>query len=176
MIKTILVPFDGSNHANKALNLASDIAEKYGARIVLLHVLLRHSSTDEVLTLCEKLKAPKSVVDKVEDVVNSAYAAAAASPYSGPVSLPIPAETLNEIGKLITARASSILEERNLNNYDIQIVDANPADCILAAAEHEKADMIVMGSRGLGRLTGLFMGSVSHKVNNHSTCTCVTVK
>ena len=41
MIKTILVPTDGSDHANKATTLAADIAEKYGARLVLLHVMSR---------------------------------------------------------------------------------------------------------------------------------------
>ncbi len=39
MIKTILVPTDGSEHAKKAVLLASDIAEKFDARMVVLHVL-----------------------------------------------------------------------------------------------------------------------------------------
>ena len=38
MIKTILVPVDGSEHARKAVLLASDIAEKYEAGLVLLHI------------------------------------------------------------------------------------------------------------------------------------------
>jgi nucleotide-binding universal stress UspA family protein len=39
MFQTILVPTDGSVHAGKALQLATDIAEKYTARLVLLHVV-----------------------------------------------------------------------------------------------------------------------------------------
>jgi len=39
MIKTILVPTDGSDHANKAVGLATDLALKYGASLVLLHVI-----------------------------------------------------------------------------------------------------------------------------------------
>ena len=41
MIKKILVPVDGSAHSIKAAELASDLAAKYGAEILLLHVLLR---------------------------------------------------------------------------------------------------------------------------------------
>jgi nucleotide-binding universal stress UspA family protein len=33
-----------------------------------------------------------------------------------------------------------------------------------------------MGSRGLGKMAGVLMGSISHKVSHLSKCTCVTVK
>jgi nucleotide-binding universal stress UspA family protein len=39
LIKRILVATDGSDHANKAIEIASDIAQKYDATIVLLHVV-----------------------------------------------------------------------------------------------------------------------------------------
>jgi nucleotide-binding universal stress UspA family protein len=39
MIKKILVPTDGSDHAKKAIEIASDLALKYGATICLLHVV-----------------------------------------------------------------------------------------------------------------------------------------
>ncbi|MGI9462359.1 MAG: universal stress protein, partial [Aestuariivirgaceae bacterium] len=46
MIKKILVPVDGSPHSVKAVELASDLASKYGAEIILLHVLLRGHMPD----------------------------------------------------------------------------------------------------------------------------------
>ena len=36
--------------------------------------------------------------------------------------------------------------------------------------------MIFLGSRGLGDVGGLLMGSVSHKVMHLAPCTCVAVK
>ncbi len=36
---TILVPTDDSEHVGKAVALAADIAARYGARLVLLHVV-----------------------------------------------------------------------------------------------------------------------------------------
>ena len=52
----------------------------------------------------------------------------------------------------------------------------DPASRILETAAAEQADMIVMGSRGLGGLKGLLVGSVSNKVNHLAKCTCVCVK
>ena len=38
-MQTILVPFDGSKHALKALHIASDLAEKYKCQICLVSVI-----------------------------------------------------------------------------------------------------------------------------------------
>jgi nucleotide-binding universal stress UspA family protein len=42
------------------------------------------------------------------------------------------------------------------------------AEAILNVAETEKFDLIVMGSRGLGQLQGLLIGSVSDRVIRHA--------
>ena len=39
LIKRILVPVDGSEHADRALDYALDLAEKYNASIEILNVL-----------------------------------------------------------------------------------------------------------------------------------------
>ena len=50
------------------------------------------------------------------------------------------------------------------------------AKAILNAAEAEGADVIVMGSRGLSDLSGLLLGSVTHKVIQLSHCTVVVAR
>ena len=55
-------------------------------------------------------------------------------------------------------------------------VTGEPADEILKAAENHKVDLIILGSRGLGRFSRAFLGSVSTKVLHHAHCTCITVK
>lgn len=47
------------------------------------------------------------------------------------------------------------------------------ASAILETAKG--ADLVVLGSRGLGGFTGLLLGSVSHHVAHHATCPVVIV-
>lgn len=51
-----------------------------------------------------------------------------------------------------------------------------PAEEILRRATAENIDLIVMGSRGLGHIKGLFLGSVSRRVLNHATASILLVK
>jgi nucleotide-binding universal stress UspA family protein len=39
--KTILVAVDGSTHAIKTVEVAADVAQRYGAKLVILHVVAR---------------------------------------------------------------------------------------------------------------------------------------
>ncbi|GFR75687.1 stress response protein nhaX [Elysia marginata] len=48
------------------------------------------------------------------------------------------------------------------------VMASRPGEGIIKAAEEEKADMIVLGSRGQGQLRRTFMGSVSDYVVHHS--------
>jgi len=52
----------------------------------------------------------------------------------------------------------------------------DPAEEILRNAERKKVDLIVMGSRGLGKFSRVILGSVSTKVLSNAKCTCITVK
>ena len=47
---------------------------------------------------------------------------------------------------------------------------------IAGYAKDHGADLTVMGSRGLGNLSGLLLGSVSHKVMQVAHCPCMVVR
>jgi len=52
-----------------------------------------------------------------------------------------------------------------------EVVSTGPGDtaaAIVDAAKDENAGLIVMGSRGLGEVTGILLGSVTHKVLQHT--------
>ena len=173
MIKTILVPTDGSDHAGKAVALASDIAEKYGAKLVILHVLRRGGLTEEARHMAE-----------VEHLAEPAAA-------GGPFAANTPASSAavlqrsrsedegriqSRIGERILGAAEMTARDNNVEQIETRMEEGDPVKGILEAAEQAKANLIVMGCRGLSDLKGLLMGSVSHKVSQLAPCTCVTVK
>ena len=80
------------------------------------------------------------------------------------------------LGNRIIARGKAVADEKGITNVKGVIEDGDPAERILACAQRENADLIVIGNRGLGDFKGLVLGSVSHKVSSLAECTCVTVK
>jgi nucleotide-binding universal stress UspA family protein len=56
------------------------------------------------------------------------------------------------------------------------LLEGPPAEAILAAAEARQSDLIIMGTRGLGKLAGLLVGSQSQKVLSHANCPVLLVR
>ncbi len=79
-------------------------------------------------------------------------------------------------GEDIIRKAEKDARKKGIKNVQISLVDGDPTSEILKYAEENDVDMIVLGSRGLGKLGMLMLGSVSHKVCNIAQRTCVTVK
>ena len=48
-----------------------------------------------------------------------------------------------------------------------------PGNTIVSAAEEEKAGMVVMGTRGMGKVRRTILGSVSDYVVHHASCPVV---
>lgn len=50
------------------------------------------------------------------------------------------------------------------------------AEAIIAVLQSRDIDLVVMGTRGLGRLSGLVLGSQSQKVVHHAPCPVLLVR
>jgi nucleotide-binding universal stress UspA family protein len=57
-----------------------------------------------------------------------------------------------------------------------EVLEGPPAEAILAMAATSEVDLIVMGTRGLGRLAGLLLGSQSQKVAAYAKCPVLLVR
>ncbi len=148
MIKKVLVAVDGSEHSLKAVDYAIDVALKYGSEMYLLHVI-------DKVEIPEELKKYASV-EKIED----------------------PPEYLvfNEIGNRILKQMEEKARESGIKKVHAVVQEGDPAEKITAFARDNDVDWIFMGSRGLGGVKGLLMGSVSNKVCHLTDSTCITVK
>ena len=76
----------------------------------------------------------------------------------------------------ITSEAKTRATKPGLARVPAHPAEGNTANEIVAMAKSEGVDMLFLGSRGLGEITGLLLGSASHKVVSLAPCTCVTVK
>ena len=59
---------------------------------------------------------------------------------------------------------------------EIEQLEGGAAEAILEVAKTRGSDVIVMGSRGLGKLAGLVLGSTSQKVVSHAPCPVLIVR
>jgi len=75
----------------------------------------------------------------------------------------------------VERRTGQVLEEAG-GPYFCRREIGHPVDMIVNVAGREKADLIVMGSRGLGGLESFLLGSVSDRVLHHAHCPVLIVK
>jgi nucleotide-binding universal stress UspA family protein len=57
-----------------------------------------------------------------------------------------------------------------------EMIEGDPAEVIIDVAQTHNSNIIVMGSRGLGKLAGLLLGSTSQKVVSHAPCPVLIVR
>lgn len=80
-----------------------------------------------------------------------------------------------KVGQVILDEAREILGDTTLEVRE-ELLEGPAAEGILRVAEARNADLIVMGTRGLGTLGGLLLGSVSSKVVQHAHCPVMLVR
>lgn len=145
--KNIMVPYDGSVHAKKALSQACDLAlAGDGTKVYIASIcnMISAMSNFDQVSIAEGCLTTKLSKD-LEDQCKHDLAEAVASVPEG-----VNHEELFEIG--------------------------SPGPALLELADDHKIDLIVMGSRGLGPLKGIFMGSVSSYMVSRSKCPVLIVK
>jgi nucleotide-binding universal stress UspA family protein len=107
-------------------------------------------------------------------------------PYLGAwqtVYAPLPAPEVDEArqkketaaGEALLARTRSLLKRHAIESTAV-LQRGDAATQILEYASENNIDLIVAGSRGLGPLKALWMGSVSRKLVHYANCSVLIVK
>lgn len=176
MFSRIVVPVDGSDHARKAVAVAADLAQKYGAELVLFHVLLRHQMTEELrhAAAVEHLPAEGGAAagQGVPGVPEGRFPADIEWREKGDA----PRELLDAVARYVLDGARHMARDHGAGAVRTMVADGDPADAILETIGETGADLVVLGSRGLGPVRELFAGSVSHKVAQRAPCTVIAVR
>jgi len=145
----ILVCTDGSKYSQKALEEASVIVKGCNVNeVAIIHVYEKFDSF------------PISVEGNIEQTeINR-----------------LMMEEYKKKGEKILSEALKFIEGKNIKARTI-LKKGHPADTIISVAQGEGFHMIVIGSRGLGGLKKLFLGSVSNAIIQEvKNCSVLVVK
>ncbi len=79
-------------------------------------------------------------------------------------------------GIIQSALAKLKATEDTSSKISSEIIQGSPRQVIVEEAERWNADLVVMGSRGLGTWNRLLLGSVSNSVVHHANCSVEIVR
>jgi len=140
--RRILVPIDFSDHSDRALETARELAKAFEAKLLLLH--------------CYQV-SPGAV-----------------SPYG----IVLPESFDREVREAAARRLEEWREKAAADGIDAEALLASsyPSMGIADAASEQKADLIVMGTRGLSGIKHVLLGSVAERTLRTAPCPVLTVK
>ena len=84
-------------------------------------------------------------------------------------------EALESEANQILDRARKRVRRHGVTAAKFQTAWGDPAQAIIDTVQREKADILVLGRRGRGRLSGLLLGSVSQKLTSLAPCNVMVV-
>ncbi|KAK7301115.1 hypothetical protein RJT34_11976 [Clitoria ternatea] len=161
----VLVAVDGNEESMNALRWA------------LNNLKLRSPATDST-------DPPSFVIFHVQSPLSIATGLNPGSiPFGGPSDVEVPAIAAaievhqKRITEAILDHALGICEEFNFTaKIRTHVVVGDPKEKICEAVLDLHADVLVMGSRAIGPIKRMFLGSVSNYCAHHSSCPVIIIK
>lgn len=147
MFDNVLIAIDGSDASSKALETATEISEKFGSVLHLLHVV-------------RDMQVPLTpgIMEQYQDLQRQRH------------------DLLSTAGEQILNQAKRVAESKGIRTLKSDIRSGDPATAVVDYAAKNDVDLIVIGSRGLGGVESLLLGSVSRKVSNTTKANCLIIK
>lgn len=174
MSNNIVVAYDGSEHADKALRVAADMALREGATLHIVHALIHGHLPGWIRSLSD-IPADEGLAEAPEQGFTQAELPRdSAATHMAPAQAP--RNVLEDVAAKLLERAQRTAKEQGVERVETGWYPGGAAQVILEQARKRGADTIVLGSSGLSDLQGMVIGSVSHKVAHVFDGTVVTVK
>src|SRR5215211_1175012 len=137
-MKTIVIGYDGSDAAERALGRAADIAQAFSAQLLIVSA-----------SGLASIPTPVSAFEPTAEPVPPAVAGPVAPGGTVPVLEPVSPQEPEKLARRQLERArSSLASPKVAVEYLVELGD--PADRLLAVADQHDADLIVVGSRERG--------------------------
>jgi universal stress protein A len=157
----ILVPVDFSPYSMRALEKAAELAERFDASLIALHVI---ASEVGVQSLGQRLGQ--------QTVAPSDSAEGSPEPSDQEIETVLDHHR-EQAYEALQAFLPSPLADRPL---ELRVVFGRPFERIVETAVKEKVELIVMGTHGRTGLSRLALGSVAERVARLAPCSVLTVK
>ncbi len=174
MFKSIVVAFDGSRHATRALEMGANLACRDDASLGIIYVVDRtHMRVPEDMRQMGEVEhvidpAPKALINFENAPATMMSSLAHAHTESQ--------DAMYQFANYLVEQAQKSVKKAGVNKVEIKVSAGDPAGETVAFAADCEADLIICGSRGFGKLKSLLLGSVSHKIAQLAPCSCLTVK
>ena len=152
-IESILYATDLSENARYAFAYALSLADRYKAKLVLLHVLPEESN------MLDKSVIGYISEDQWNAIKESHYQEAREALIGKRRDRAVIGKILNQFSE--NARAD--FGENAIPSDEVIVKRGTPVEVLLEIAEEKKCDLIVMGTHGRGALTGAMMGSTARR-------------
>lgn len=150
LFSKILVAFDGSEPSKRALDLAAKTAAMFKGELI-------------ILTVVPRVTLPIFAEEGV-----GSLRAADIDGYDA---------KMNELYRISLEKAETEVRTRYPNlKFEALLLKGRPSATIVEEAEKREANLIIIGSRGLGGIVGWILGSTSRNVVDQCTKPILIVK
>ena len=163
-IKKILYATDLSESAVHAFAYAVSLADTYGAGITMLHVIAETAS-EEFISSMISAKTLKEVKDR--------HYSEAREHMIGKKRNNV---TIKEVLQAFSDEVKADSQDQTFVTDEILIREGPPVETIIATAQKQNCDLIVMGTHGQGGITKVLAGSTAKKVVRQSAIPVLIIR
>lgn len=146
MFDKVLVALDGSDHAQRALQMAANLAQRCDAALILFHSVEVNAFRSDY---------DRRVIESAREVYRR-------------IGM--------EQADAILREAEDVARAAGLNKVTRVVGEGDPVKAMLKITRETPVDVLVVGTRGLTGLREIAMGSVAHKMSVAAPCPVLIVK